>query len=200
MMRKVLNNGVNAINSSKRNFLIFFSLRWRTPVSFLNNQRFSARYFPVNRCFGLLWILNYFSGSGCCLGVLHHQEPGIQGGDKLFWDYKKILKTLISFFSRWRGWELRRRQSWRWMNTLSLAITESRWTSMREYWVKVIDDDVNMIKVNIKVIVKYLMMMRLSWKVSHPEPTEWRLDISQVKRRDAGWYMCQVSQVLTVRC
>ena len=31
-------------------------------------------------------------------------------------------------------------------------------------------------------------------KVSHPEPTEWRLDISQVKRRDAGWYMCQVSQ------
>jgi len=30
-------------------------------------------------------------------------------------------------------------------------------------------------------------------KVSHPEPTEWRLDISQVKRRDAGWYMCQVN-------
>ena len=96
MMRKVSNNGVNAINSLKSKILIFFSLRRRTPVSFLNNQRFSARYSPVNRCFGLLWILNYFSGSGCCLGVLHHQEPGIQGGDKLFWDYKKS-KLLFVF-------------------------------------------------------------------------------------------------------
>ena len=95
MMRKVSNNGVNAINSLKSKILIFFSFRRGTPVSFLNNKRFSARYFPVNRCFGLLWILNYFSGSGCCLGVLHHQEPGIQGGDKLLWDYKKFSNSYL---------------------------------------------------------------------------------------------------------
>ena len=37
--------------------------------------------------------------------------------------------------------------------------------------------------------------MCLSWKVSHPEPNVWRLNISQVEMRDAGWYTCQVSQV-----
>ena len=37
--------------------------------------------------------------------------------------------------------------------------------------------------------------MLLSWKVSHPEPNVWRLNISQVEMRDAGWYTCQVSQV-----
>ena len=30
-------------------------------------------------------------------------------------------------------------------------------------------------------------------RVSHPEVNEWRLEISDVRRRDAGYYMCQVN-------
>ena len=30
-------------------------------------------------------------------------------------------------------------------------------------------------------------------KVSTPEKTEWRLEISDIKRRDAGFYMCQIN-------
>ena len=30
-------------------------------------------------------------------------------------------------------------------------------------------------------------------RVSHPEPTVWKLFISDIKRRDAGYYMCQVN-------
>ena len=35
-------------------------------------------------------------------------------------------------------------------------------------------------------------------KVSHPEPTEWRLEISDVRRRDAGYFMCQVAYFPTL--
>ena len=30
-------------------------------------------------------------------------------------------------------------------------------------------------------------------RVSQPEPTVWKLFISDIKRRDAGYYMCQVN-------
>ena len=30
-------------------------------------------------------------------------------------------------------------------------------------------------------------------KVSTPEKTEWKLEISDIKRRDAGFYMCQIN-------
>ena len=36
-------------------------------------------------------------------------------------------------------------------------------------------------------------------RVSHPEQNEWRLEISDVRRRDAGYYMCQAVSTLTTR-